>query len=150
MKWWVPEVQDKGWLPNAGEACILRVLWKFVIPGVKRSDTLTLQDGPIGCPETSVNNPQTTTRNTPEERRPHILSARQSELQSFPCLVFAVHVGCLRKDCLDLPVWQSTRRQDFPLTLLHLANRRAFALIPPDAAVERSYHSGSSMMNPRV
>jgi hypothetical protein len=32
-------------------------------------DYLTLKDGPIGCPETSVTYYQTTLRNIPEERR---------------------------------------------------------------------------------
>ena len=148
MTWCVPEVQDKWWPPNA--SCVFCGNSSFPYSRVKRSDTLTLQDGPIGCPETSVTNRQPTPPNNPEKRRPHILSARQSELQGFPCFAFVVHVGCWRTDCLELSVWQSTRHQDFPLTPLQLANRRAFALIPPDAAVERSYHSGSSMMNPRV
>ena len=148
MTWCVPQVQDKGWPAN--ESCVFCENSSFPYSRVKRSDTLTLQDGPIGSPETSVNNPQPMPRNTAEERRPHILSARQSELQGFPCFAFAVRVGCWRKDCSELTVWRSKRRQDFRLTLLQLANRRSFALIPPDAAVELSYHSGSSMMNLRV
>ena len=91
MIWCVPEVQEKGWPPHA--SCGFCGNSSFPYSRVKRSDTLKLQDGPIGFP---VTNRQPTTRNTPEERRPHILSARQSELQSFPCFAFA---GCFLRLC---------------------------------------------------
>ena len=45
---------------------------------VKKSKTL--EDGPLGCPETSVRHNHYTPRNIPEERRPHIL--QNGSLQS--------------------------------------------------------------------
>jgi hypothetical protein len=44
-------------------------------------DNLILEDGPIGCTETSATNCQSTLRNIPEERRSALLEAIQFSLR---------------------------------------------------------------------
>jgi hypothetical protein len=50
------------------------VLWVCVLVGQEVFYFLTLEDGTIGCPETSVQNYCSTLRNIPEERRSHLHS----------------------------------------------------------------------------
>jgi hypothetical protein len=80
---------------NAGEICVLLRYYAALsgssVPtfrdNLSAPSSLPLKLGPMGCPETSVRNYHSVLRNTPEERRSHVLrvgSLKSRSRQQFP------------------------------------------------------------------